>query len=31
MFMKMIFIDGAFHADLHPGNLMVIDQKKLSD
>ena len=29
MFMKMIFIDGAFHADLHPGNLMVIDQKKI--
>jgi ubiquinone biosynthesis protein len=29
MFMKMIFVDGAFHADLHPGNLMIIDEQRV--
>jgi ubiquinone biosynthesis protein len=26
MYMQMIFIDGFFHADPHPGNLMAIDE-----
>ena len=29
MYMQMIFIDGFFHADPHPGNLMVIDEDKI--
>ncbi len=28
-FMKQILIDGAFHGDPHPGNIMVIDQNKI--
>jgi len=29
MFFHMVFVDGYFHADLHPGNLFVSDQGKL--
>jgi ubiquinone biosynthesis protein len=25
MFLKMVFIDGLFHGDLHPGNLLALD------
>ena len=26
---QMIFQDGFFHADLHPGNLMLLDDKRI--
>lgn len=29
MFMKMILVDGEFHGDLHPGNLLVIEDSKI--
>lgn len=28
-FMKQILVDGVFHGDPHPGNIMVIDQNKI--
>jgi ubiquinone biosynthesis protein len=29
MFLKMVFIDGMFHGDLHPGNLLVMPQNAI--
>ena len=29
MFLKMVFIDGLFHGDLHPGNLLVLEGDKI--
>jgi ubiquinone biosynthesis protein len=27
---KQVFVDGIFHADLHPGNILIIDKKKIA-
>ena len=29
MFLKMVFVDGIYHGDLHPGNLLVLPENKV--